>query len=244
MKNIIVFFLFFVALNAFSQNKICRSAIWDNSELFQINKVDKYTNYNFSSLWNTTENNAVYGVIGDNYQRIFIKFTSVKRNEKDKTEYTVHGKSSVKSNICDFTGTITIIKIQELKKPKFGVDDEYKNAGIKSQGLLTASYKFIENKKQKNTGEFQGKLQTIFYIDQHNLVKYNDIESYRDNYFNNAFVGIWKSNTTGKDKICNWGDYRVPNVNCDFDSGAGELSISQKYLKNGWNVKPKQNWWK
>ena len=109
MKKIIVFFLFFFALNAFSQNKICRSAIWDNSELFQINKVDKYTNYNFSSLWNTTENNAVYGVIGDNYQRIFIKFTSVKRNEKDKTEYTVHGKSSVKSNICDFTGTITII---------------------------------------------------------------------------------------------------------------------------------------
>lgn len=76
------------------------------------------------------------------------------------------------------------------------------------------------------------------------MVKYNDIESYRDNYFNNAFVGIWKSNTTGKDKICNWGDYRVPNVNCDFDSGAGELSISQKYLKNGWDVKPKQNWWK
>jgi len=244
MKNIILFLFFFFNLNIFSQNNICRSSIWDNSELFQKNEIDKYANYDFSGLWNTTESNVVAGVIGDNYQRILIKLTSIKRNEKNKTEYIVHGKSSVKSNICDFTGTITIAKIQELKKPKFGVDDEYKNAGIESQGLLTANYKFVENKSQKNTGEFQGKLQTIFYIDKHNLVKYNDIESYRDNYFNNAFVGIWKSNNSGKDKICNWGDYRVPNVNCDFDIGAGDLSISQKYLNNGWQVKPKQNWWK
>lgn len=172
-----------------------------------------------------------------------MKFISIKRNEKNKSEYIVRGKSSVKSNTCDFTGTITITKIQELKKPKFGLDDEYKTAGIKSQGLLVANYKFVENKSQKNTGEFHGKLQAVFFVDKYG-VKYNDIESYRDNYFNNAFVGLWKSNNSGKEKICNWGDYRVPSVNCDFDNGAGELSISAKYLKNGWLVKPNQKWWK
>lgn len=245
MKNINLFLLiFFLSLNVFSQENLCRSSIWDNTELFQKNEIDKYSKLDFSTLWNITENIQVYGVLGDNYQRILIKFTSIKRNEKNKTEYIVRGKSQVKSNICDFVGTINIVKIQELKKPKFGLDDEYKNAGIKSQGLLVANYNFIENINQKGNGEFQGKLQTIFYVDKNGLAKYNDIESYRDNYFNNAFVGIWKSNNSGREKLCNWGDYKVPNVNCDFDIGAGELSISEKYLKNGWIVKPKQNWWK
>ncbi|KQB42455.1 hypothetical protein [Flavobacterium aquidurense] len=244
MKNIILFLLFSFTQNLFSQENLCRTSIWDNSELFQKNEIEKYANHDFSVLWNQTENNLVYGIIGDNYERILIKFISIKRNEKNKNEYIVHGKSAVKSNICDFTGTITILKIQELKKPKLGLDDEYKTAGIKSQGLLVANYKFVENKNQKNTGEFYGKLQAIFYVDKYGVVKYNDIESYRDNYFNNIFVGVWKSNTSGKEKKCNWGDYRVPNVNCDFDIGAGQLSISAKYLKNGWLVKPNQKWWK
>lgn len=244
MRNIILFIFCFCSLNVFCQANLCRTAIWDNAELFQKNEISKYANYDFSSLWNKTENNSVYGIIGDDYQRILIKFVSIKRNEKSKNEYNVQGKSQVKSNICDFTGTITIVKIQELKKAKFGVDDEYKNAGIKSQGILIANYKFVENKNQKNTGEFQGRLQSIFYVDKNDLIKYNDIESYSDKYFNNAFTGIWKSNNTGKEKICNWGDYRVPSVNCNFDMGAGEFTVSTKYLKNGWSVQPKKDWWK
>lgn len=35
-------------------------------------------------------------------------------------------------------------------------------------------------------------------------------------------------------KICNWGDFRVPNSNCDFDIGVGDFSVSEKYWKNGW----------
>lgn len=241
MKNIILILFFFFTLTAFSQGNLCRTFIWDQSEVFQKNEVDKYSHYDFSNVWNT--NNDVYGVIGDNYQRILIKFISIKRNEKNKTEYIVRGKSSVKSNVCYFIGTITIVKVQELKKPKFGIDDEYKNAGIKKQGLLIANYKFTEDKNQKDTGEFRGTLQTIFYVDKNDFIKYNNIESHKDSYFNNAFTGKWKSNNSGKEKICNWGDYRVPNVNCNFDIGSGELSVAEKYLKNGWNVKPKQKWW-
>ncbi|MBF4483320.1 hypothetical protein [Flavobacterium sp. CSZ] len=243
MRVVKLFLFFFVTLNIFSQENLCRTFIWDKSEVFQKNELLKYNSHDFSNLWNTGDRD-VYGVIGDNYQRILIKFISIKRNEKNKAEYIVHGKSNVKSNICDFVGTITIVKIQELKIRKFGVDDEYKNAGIKSQGLVVANYKFVENKNQKNTGEFHGQVQTIFYVDKNNLITYNDIESYRDNYFNNAFVGIWKSNNSGKEKICNWGHYRIPSVNYDFDIGAGEISVSNKYFKNGWEVKPKENWWK
>lgn len=244
MKNITLLLYFLFSLNTFSQDNLCRTSIWNNAELFQKNELNKYTNNDFSVLWNKTENKYVYGVIGDNYQRILIKFISIKRNDKNKNEYIVNGKSQVKSNICDFAGTITITTIQELKKVKFGLDDEYKNSGIKSQGLLVANYKFVENKSQKNAGEFQGKLVTIFYVDKNGFIKYNDIEIHKDSYFNNAFVGTWKSNNFGKEKVCNWGDYRVPNTNCDFDIGAGELSISKKYLKNGWEDETYQKWWK
>nr|WP_294779190.1 hypothetical protein [uncultured Flavobacterium sp.] len=109
--------------------------------------------------------------------------------------------------------------------------------------MLTAVYEFIEDDKQKGSGKFSGKLQSLWYLDKNDLMQYNDIEIHSDKYFNNAFTGIWKSNNSGKEKICNWGDYRVPNVNCDFDIGVGELSVSEKYQKNGWWIKPKLNWW-
>jgi hypothetical protein len=213
---------------------LCRTQILAKEELFPKNEMDKYLKNDFSNIWNKTENNLVYGIIGDNYERILIKFTSIRKSKEKTNEYLVSGISKVKSNSCNFKGKITIISINELKQVKFGVDDEYKNAGIKKQGLLKAVYEFIEDEKQKGSGKFSGKLESIWYLDKNDLIQYNDIEIDSDKYFNNAFTGVWKSNNTGNQKICNWGDYRVPNVNCDFDIGSAELSVSQKYQKNGW----------
>ena len=42
---------------------------------------------------------------------------------------------------------------------------------------------------------------------------------------------MYNSNTVKK---CNWGDYRVPNINCDFDIGVGEFNVSDKYWNKGW----------
>ncbi|WP_433811027.1 hypothetical protein [Flavobacterium johnsoniae] len=241
MKKIILFICLVFSFNLWSQN-LCRTQILEQEELFQKNELNKYSKYDFSKLWTQTDNTLIYGIIGDNYQRILIKLISVKRNPSKNNEYLVSGKSMVKSNICDFSGKITITKVQEIKKLRFGVDDEYKTAGIKNQGLLAASYEFVENKQQKSSGKFLGTIQTLWYLDKNDLMNYNDIESYSDKYFNNAFIGIWKSNNSAKEKICNWADYRVPNVNCDFDLGAGELSVSDKYQKNGWWIKPKSKW--
>lgn len=222
---------------------MCRTDIVNKEVLSEKNEIEKYTKYDFSSLWLKTENELVYGIIGDEYQRILMKIMFVERNLNSPNEYLVYGKSSVKSNICDFVGKIIITKIKELQNQNLGVDDEYKNSGIKSQGLLTAKYEFFENKKQNHSGQFKGTLQSEWYLDKDELIKYNDINLNADGYFNNAFVGIWKMFNSNIEKKCNWGDYRVPNTNCDFDIGTGELSISEKYLKNGWWVKPKQKWW-
>ncbi|WP_289659608.1 hypothetical protein [Flavobacterium panacagri] len=233
MKKISLLICFVFGFNLWSQN-LCRTEILPKEELFPKNEMNKYLKYNFSDLWNKTDNNLVYGVIGDNYERILIKIVSIQKSKEKSSEYWVVGTSRVKSNSCNFKGKITIISINELKQAKLGVDDEYKNAGIKKQGLLKAVYEFVEDSKQKGSGKFSGILESMWYLDKNNLIQYNDIEIDSDKYFNNAFTGVWKSNNSGKEKICNWGDYRVPNVNCDFDIGSAEISVSQKYQKNGW----------
>src|SRR6185312_4163383 len=55
--------------------------------------------FNFSPLFMHTDNSVIYGFIGDNYQRIRIKFITVTKNQSSPDIYLVYGKSMVKSNI-------------------------------------------------------------------------------------------------------------------------------------------------
>lgn len=244
MKFRILFLFIFFSLQNYAQETLCRKDILNGNQVFENNQIEKYSKFDFSYLWKKTENELVYGVIGDDYQRILMKFIFVEKSSNNPNEYYVYGKSSVQSNSCDFIGKITLTKIQEFKTENFGVDDDYKNSGIKKQGLLTAKYEFFENKEQNHSGQFQGILETKWYLDKDDLIKYNDINLNSDDYFNNAFVGTWKLYNSKIEKTCNWGDYRVPYTKCDFDIGAGELSISEKYSKNGWLINPKKEWWK
>lgn len=227
----ILFILF--SISSFSQS-LCRTDIMNEEELNSKNEVTEFLKYDFSELWLKTENNLVYGIIGDEYQRILMKFLKVEKNLKNSNEYFVSGKSSVKGNLCEFVGKITIIKIQESKRKHFGVDDEFKNQGTKTQGLLSAKYEFFENKQQNHSGCFSGTLKTKWILDKNDKVKYDDVNLVSDGYFNNAFVGTWKMYNSNIEKICNWGDYRVPNANCDFDIGTGEFNVAQKYWERGW----------
>ncbi|MGX7666711.1 hypothetical protein [Flavobacterium pedocola] len=238
-KFLIFTLLFFV--NLFSQN--CHTEILKEGKADSKNLLAAFQKENFSGLWLKTDNQNIYGVIGKNNRRLLIKFISIKKNELNSQEYYIVGKSSVNGNNCDFKGMITLQEIKEVKNAGFGVDNEYQGK-IKNQYLLTAEYVFYEIRGQKNAGAFKGKLETKFYTDNDNSIKYNDIGIAADGYFNNGFTGTWKSYAANKILKCNWGDYRVPNSDCDFDIGAGEFSVSEKYQMNGWQKKPKANWWK
>lgn len=200
------------------------------------NVIEKYESfdYDFSNVWSVTENRNIYGIIGEEHQRISIKLISIFRISNSPFLYNVYGKSKVKDNICEFYGNIVIKEIREVKELHFGVDDEYANKGIQTQGILIADYEFYENKEQKHSGIFKGKLYSKWYLNSENQIEYDNIEFISDGYTNNAFVGIWKSYSTGIEKNCNWADYRVPIANRDFDIGAGEFSVSEKYWGKGW----------
>ena len=242
LRILVSFMLFSVMM--YGQENLCNKPTILEKNLLEKNDIEKFIKLDFSRLWTNTDNELVYGIIGEDYQRIFIKIFFVEKTVLNPYEYLVYGKSNINSSVCDFIGKITITKIQEFKKDNFGVDDDYKNLGIRRQGLLTAKYELLENKEQTRSGQFRGTLQTAWYLDSKEKIQYNDINLNADGYFNNAFVGIWQMYNSNIIKICNWGDYRVPSTKCDFDIGSGELSVSEKYSKNGWLSKPEKEWWK
>ena len=204
-------------------------------ELNTENVIANYAGFNFSDLFTQTANHLIVGIIGADYQRIKIKLTSVKKSSSAYPNvYIVSGKSMVNGMISDFNGSIKLTEIKKIKKLHFGVDDEYKNKGIKSEGILIAEYEFKENKNQKQSGIFKGQLYSKWYLNSDNQIKYDDIQSFADGYMNNAFIGIWEEYSTNKEKICHWADYRVPKINLDFDIGAGNFSPSEKYYDKGW----------
>jgi len=210
---------------------------WDfprNEVLKTQNLVSEYNQYDFSNIWTLTENYNVFGIIGKEHQRLKIKLTSVEKDPNNPNNYFVSGKSCVKGTIFEFSGTISLVEIKEVKALHFGVDDEYADKGIKSQGVLIADYEFRENLEQKHSGIFKGKLHSKWFLNSKNKIEYDNIRLFSDGYLNNAFVGIWQSYSTGKEKMCNWADYRVPITNRDFDLGAGEFSPSEKYYDKGW----------
>jgi hypothetical protein len=192
--------------------------------------------FNFSPLFMHTDNSVIYGFIGDNYQRIHIKFITITKKQSSPDIYLVSGKSMVKNNICDFRGTITVSNIRKYKSMSYGVDDEYKHKGIKGQYVILGSYSLSETFTQAHSGTFKGVFQSNLYLDKNNKVHYDDISSNSDGYTNNQFVGQWVAYQGNIIKKCNWGDFRVPNSG-DLDIGAGEFSPNEKYLQHGWQTR-------
>lgn len=211
-------------------------------ELNTENRLDHHLIKDFSSIWMTKNNDLVYGIIGEEHQRIRIKFISIIKDPFNNAEYVVYGKSMVKDVVCQFSGIIKIIEIKEVKKLHFGVDDEYQNEGIQAQGVLIAKYAFNEFKNQEFSGKFTGDLMSKWYLSENGELHYDDILSFADGYFNNMFLGYWTNHVTGRSKICNWADYRVPMAKGDFDIGAAEFSVSKKYWDKGWKDISIKHW--
>ena len=233
----LLFFCFIIVSCSFSVSgqtgaQNFKSIQLQNPDLSGKELKSQLIHYNFSGLFTKTDNSVVYGFIGKDYRRIRIKLINVTKDKVANT-YKIYGKSMVKDNICDFYGSITISNIRKFKVTSNGVDDMYKNAGIKGQFVILGDYIFSENKKQKHAGIFKGVVASRFYIDRNNNVKYDDIDSVSDSFANNQFVGEWTVYKGTLTERCNWGDFRIPNSG-DLDIGAGEFSPNEKYLKNGW----------
>lgn len=202
--------------------------------------LTKFGIYDYSSLWIENDNN-ILGFIGENYQRIKIKYLSIIKNNGRTNHYYVYGKSKVKSNICQFQGEIEIVNIRKinneeesilLEEAKKQKDEEAIKRLSVQKFILLGKYVFYEDSKQKGAGIFQGNFRSDFYIDG-NIITYNDLNKQSDSFSNNQFVGTWTSYMNSIVKRCNWGEFRIP-YSGDLDIGVGDFSPNKKYIKNGW----------
>lgn len=203
-----------------------RNKILTHQNIVKRDVKNEFTQYDISPLLTHTENHRVFGFIGDNYQRIRIKLISVIKDKDNPGQYFVYGKSMVKDNICEFQGTISVASVFYFKN----VD----SPGIK-QGIILGNYLFYENPQQKHVGKFKGVFSTNWYIDKEGNLKYDDLSDVADGFTNNEFVGTWTNYSGTINKICNWGDERIP-MSGDLDDGTGEFHPSDKYQANGWST--------
>lgn len=234
--RILIIFLILVSTEAFSQQttewvKSLESPKYPSWELKPANVLSDHIGYDYSDLLNPKSD--FLGFIGTDYRRIQVYFNSIKKSENTPNLYFVTGKSTVFKNTCDFEGTITIEQVREFKNMHLGVDEMYKDAGFKAQGIIIGRYRFSENPEQSHVGIFDGVMTLWWYIDKNGEIKYDNLETFSDNYKNNQFVGTWKEYGKTNSKVCNWGEYRIP-FSGDLDWGAGEFSVNPKYYEKGW----------
>ena len=206
-------------------------------------KFDTYRNastshytsmYDFSTLFSDSHSYYDLGFIGDNYQRIRIKFISVIRNSNQPEEYFIYGKSNVLDNICDFQGLITITEVKIVEDMHYGVDDIWQDSMIVEQGVIIATYHLFENPSQKHVGVFKGNLISGWYRKDDNTIIYDNIEWQSDRWCNNQFVGTWTEYQKNISKKCNWGDSRIPGTSRTLDIGGPYFWPSDEYHKQGW----------
>jgi hypothetical protein len=188
-----------------------------------IDSTKENIKFNYGNIW---IDNTYQGTIGDNNQRIEIRF--IKITKKTNDTYLVIGKSKVNSKICDFQGTIKIQKILII--------DKSKNDCIGSSflyNIISGSYHFKEDSTKKNVGDFIGRFET----------KYNKtsmgFEVFRDLYTDektNDFIGEWKGYNESFAKYCSWGIQIPPTKNNDlFIYRENEFyTFNLKFLDNGW----------
>ena len=222
MKQIFLIIGLLISVTTFGQDTKSNEFIVDAKQI------------DFSDLWTLDsiliENEKIIerrqplGFVGDNFQRINIRFISVIQNPDNKLEYLVYGKTRVKDNICDFQGTIRITESRTYSES---------DLPPLKQGYISGDYRFYEDKVQKHTGFFIGHFKTQFYFDSNGGLQYDALSWVADGFENNQFEGTWTNYKTGDAKKCNWGDYRIPDSR-DLDTGVAEFGTDKNYDEFGW----------
>jgi hypothetical protein len=167
------------------------------------------------------------GFIGANYQRFYLHYTTVHPAPGQPYVYQVSGKTRVKTNVCAFTGTITVVKARLYKAP----NSSYPKL---REGELTCRVELAEDRRQPGSGTISGTLTTYFYLDKQGQPQHNTLEP-SDGFNNNQCVATWTSYTTHQRKPCHWGDFKIPESG-DLDFSISDVMITAKYVPNGWQT--------
>lgn len=236
-----VFPLLAVSQKLSDESKKFLSEHLNSTQTERVELKAKYKKYDYSKVW-LFDQDRMLGFIGNNYQRLYIRFLEIRRNPKNPFVYEVQGKSRVKDHVNDFTGQIRIMHVREIDAKERARDlirvikyndEDFRETSKYARYMILAEYVFREDSLQKYSGEFRGILKSTFFI-RNDSIQFDEI--YRlesDSYNNNQFAGSWRMYKKGIVKLCCFGFDRIP-YSGDLDIGASEFSPDKKYFKYGW----------
>lgn len=225
-----------------SKEWVSQSKDSEGSE-YKIDLVENLKAYDFAKIWQDNKY-PILGIIGENYQRLSIRYISIIQDNENQNVYFVYGKSKVKNNICEFQGKIELIQNYSQK--------ENISANYKSEGYIVANCTFYEKSAQSHSGYFKGVLKTYYAINKNDIIQYPDDGDEPDTNCNNGFVGVWTDYKTKKSKPAHWGADFIPlSTDLNVTSAVGDFIPNVKYQNNGWQstnnnwkIDSPQNWWK
>jgi len=205
---------------------ILTSKVLISQECYQQVNLADYSK-DFSQLW---LGKTFQGTIGDQNQRIEIRFTSITPSSEVKHKYLVKGKSRVKHNICDFKGELTIKALRILDSA-----NDLCESPDYPFGDICGAYSLYEDATQDHVGAFHGTFRTMF----------NEIENqpiYHPGWFSdegtNDFTGTWKGYDKSHGKYCAWGLQIPPSNKGDlFKHYENEFYLfNPTYFDKGWRT--------
>ena len=155
------------------------------------------------------------GYIGDDYTRFRIHFCQVAKISD--YQYSIEG-------YCHWWGLENTIAIQGV----LTVDSFLVNKSAEPYDRLLFRtrygivYATVELSNTHGDGRWTGSARFNYKLMGGKFCYDTEGIACADGYENNQYSGIWESG--GKKLVCNWGDYRIPGAENDFDVGAAYFS--------------------
>jgi hypothetical protein len=182
---------------------------------------------------------AVYGFVGEKYQRFYIHFDSISPKDSSYLHYMIWGKTKIKEKVSGFTGELHIKQLLEINEKIVSDNNSIQDIEIQkrysnTKYKLESDLKIFEDSHLKETGIITGSLISYFYLKDNKPVFYDLDLEYNDAFCNNQFSGEWISYSNNIRKKCCWGAFRIPECG-DLDIGAAEFHPNPKYRDYGWN---------
>ena len=170
------------------------------------------------------------GTIGDDNQRIEVRFIEISKDSKSHFKYHVKGKSRVMNNVCDFDGYMIVEQIMLLNETKRDCHEPDLSGGI-----IYGTYVLNENPNQNHVGRFTGDFKTMFDKSPHGF-NLNNAWFGQDGF--NAFMGTWESYDNDEPRFCAWGLQLPLSMHDDlFKHYDKEFYLfNSKYMDRGWKT--------
>ncbi len=168
------------------------------------------------------------GIIGKNYQRFYIHYTSVIKVAGNPYQYKVQGKTRVGTQVRPFTGTIKILQAGIYNPGDAYSPETYK--GYK-RGQMICNLTINEDHKVPGSGIITGNLTTNFCLNAKNQLLYDTLDFGIDGYGNNQFSGNWIANGSKQSQKLQFGDITI--YDSPFSDSDG-ITVPPQYEKYGW----------